>query len=223
MNDLEFAFAGCLVAVLGALRATWSPCGQSMLASLTPLGERSRGSSWPVTATAYAIGAIGGGALRGAALGLIGSLLPGGAGWRGAALLVVLALAVIVDATPLRRKLPLTRRQVNEDWLTRYRGWVYGIGFGSQLGLGFTTLAASAAVYATFACELVSGRPVIGAVIGIVFGGVKAFALLPARRAVDPGSLAALHRKLMRLEPTVDGAIIAVECVALLGVIGLVA
>jgi hypothetical protein len=223
MSDLEFALAGCLVAILGALRATWSPCGQSMLASLTPLGERSRGSSWPVTATAFAVGAVGGGALRGAALGLIGALVPGGAGWRSVALLVVLAAALLVDATPLRRTLPLTRRQVNEDWLTRYRGWVYGIGFGSQLGLGFTTLAASAAVYATFACELLSARPVTGAVIGVVFGAVKAIALLPARRAVDPASLGALHRKLTRLEPTVNGAIIAVELVALLGVIGLVA
>jgi hypothetical protein len=223
VSDLGFALAGCVVAVLGALRATWSPCGQSMLASLTPLGERSRGSSWSVTATAYAIGAVGGGAIRGAALGLIGALLPGGAGWRGVALLGVLAAAVLVDATPLRRRLPLTRRQVNEDWLTRYRGWVYGIGFGSQLGLGFTTFAASAAVYATFACELLSGKPATGALIGVVFGTVKAVALLPARRAVDPASLGALHRRLTRLEPGVNSAIIAVELLALLGVIGLVA
>ena len=223
MNDVEFAVAGCVVAILGALRATWSPCGQSMLASLTPLGERSRGSSWPVTAAAYAVGAIGGSALRGAGLGLIGALLPGGDGWRGNALLAVLAIALLVDATPLRRRLPLTRRQVNEDWLMRYRGWVYGIGFGSQLGLGFTTLAASAAVYATFACELLSGKPVTGALIGIVFGAVKALALLPARRAVDPATLGELHRRLTRLEPSVASAIVAVQLLALLGVIGLVA
>src|SRR6202453_1310107 len=96
MSDLWFALAGCVVAILGALRATWSPCGQSMLASLTPLGERSRGSTWSVTATAYGIGAVGGGAIRGGALGLIGALLPGGAGWRGVALVARLAAPLVV-------------------------------------------------------------------------------------------------------------------------------
>ena len=103
-----------------------------MLASITPLGERSRGFSWRLTATAFAIGAIGAGAAAGAAVAAIGSLLPPGSGWRATALLVALAVAVAFDATALRERLPTTRRQVNEDWMTLYRGWVYGVEFGAQ-------------------------------------------------------------------------------------------
>jgi hypothetical protein len=223
MTDLEFLLVGCVVAIIGALRAAWSPCGQSMLASLTPLGERSRGSSWRVTATAYAIGAIAGGAAGGAALGALGMLLPAGAGWRSVALALVLAVALVIDATPLRRRLPVTRRQVDEDWMTRYRGWVYGVGFGAQLGVGFTTLVACAAVYATFASELLAPTPGIGALLGVVFGAVKALSLLPARAGRDRFSLLALHRRLARLEPAAAGAVIAGELLALVVVIGVVA
>ena len=36
------------------------------------------------------------------------------------------------------------RRQVNEDWMARYRGWAYGAGFGLQLGLGVVTIVTTA-------------------------------------------------------------------------------
>jgi hypothetical protein len=36
-------FAALFVAVVAALRGTWSPCGLSMLSSLNPVSERSRG------------------------------------------------------------------------------------------------------------------------------------------------------------------------------------
>ena len=167
-----------------------------MLASITPLGERSRGFSWNVTATAFSIGAIGAGA--GAAA--LGSLLPGGTGWRVAALLVALAVALLYDATPLRGRLPTTRRQVNEDWMTRYRGWVYGVAFGAQLGVGVATIVTSAAIYATGAVAFLCGDPPIGAAIGAVFGIVRAMTLLPARGALDAEGLFEMHSGLGALE-----------------------
>ena len=33
------------------------------------------------------------------------------------------------------------------SWLGRYRSWVYGLGFGVQLGAGVTTVVVSSAVY----------------------------------------------------------------------------
>jgi hypothetical protein len=57
-----------------------------MLASITPLGERSRGFSWRRPATAFAVGT------GGAAVGAISSLLPAGTGWRATALLVALVV-----------------------------------------------------------------------------------------------------------------------------------
>jgi hypothetical protein len=171
-----------------------------MLASITPLGERSRGFSWNVTAAAFAIGAIAAGAMAGAGVAALGSLLPGGTAWRAIALLVALGVALLYDATPLRGHLPTTRRQVNEDWLTRYRGWVYGVAFGAQLGVGVATIVTSAAIYATGAVAFLCGDPAIGVAIGAVFGVVRAMSLLPAREARDGESLAELHRRLGALE-----------------------
>lgn len=223
MSGAPFVIVGCLLAVFGALRAAWSPCGLSMLSSLTPVGERSRGFSWRVTATAYAVGAIAAGTLTGVALGALGSLLPAGAGWRTGTLLGTLILALVIDASPLRRRFPLARGQVNEDWMARYRGWVYGFGYGARLGVGFTTLVACAAVYATFVSELLAGSPAAGAVIGAVFGTVKALSLLPARAGRDHASLAALHRGLARLDSPAARAVVAGELLACLVVIGRIA
>jgi MFS family permease len=215
MAELGFVLVGCLVAIHGALRAAWSPCGQSMLASLTPVAERARGSSWRVTVTAFALGAVAAGAAGGAMLGGIGSMLPGDR-WRMPMVIAALMAALVIDATPLRRRLPLTRRQVNEDWMHRYRGWVYGAGFGAQLGLGFITLVACAAIYATFAIELASGSVVTGAIIGAVFGATKAATLIPTRSARDHESLMELHQRMLRMEPTARRAVIVAELLALL-------
>jgi hypothetical protein len=214
---------GCLLAVVGALRAAWSPCGLSMLSSLTPVGERSRGFSWRVTASAYAIGAIAAATLTGAGLGALGSLLPGATGWRTTALLATVVVALAIDATPLRRRLPLARGQVNEDWMARYRGWVYGFGYGARLGIGFTTLVACAAVYATVVSEVLVGSALAGALIGFVFGAVKALSLLPARAGRDHASLAALHRTLARLDSPVARTVVAGELLACLVVVGALA
>ena len=46
--------------------------------------------------------------------------------------------------------------------MVTYRGWVYGVGFGAQLGLGFITLVACAAIYCAFAIEFLSGSVMRG-------------------------------------------------------------
>ncbi len=182
-----------------------------MLASITPLGERSRGFSWGVTATAFAIGALCAGTGAGAMLGALGMLLPAASGWRGLALLAVLVAALLFDAGPLRVWLPSTRRQVNEDWMGRYRGWVYGVAFGAQLGVGIATIVTCAAIYAAAATALLSGSVAAGGAIGASFGAVRALSLLPARTARDAESLQELHRRLARLELPVRRAVPFVE------------
>src|SRR5271169_2927279 len=140
-----------------------------MLTSITPLGERSRGFSWTLTAFAFGLAALLAGLLAGAVAGGAGSLLPGG-GWRTVVVLCALVVAVGFDATPLRRRLPSTRRQVNEDWLGRYRGWVYGAAFGAQLGVGVATIVTSAAIYAAAVGAFLSGGIAAGAIAGAAFG-----------------------------------------------------
>ncbi len=214
--------AGCIVAIHGAARAAWSPCGQSMLASITPLAERARQNSWRITATAFAIGAVAAGALAGTFWAALGTLLPHGV-WREYAVAAVLALSLLIDATPLRRRMPLTKRQVNEDWMARYRGSVYGFGYGFQLGMGFITLVACAAIYASFAIELLSGTIWVGAAIGAVFGATKAATLIPARTAIDGDSLLRLHRRLLALDSTSGLAVAGAEALALVMVVAVIA
>jgi len=190
-----------------------------MLASITPLGERSRGSSWPVTVTAFTVGAVGAGAMGGALLGELGGLIPGVQSWRGPFVLAVLVAALLMEAPRLNRHLPTSRRQVNEDWLQRYRGWVYGLGFGSELGIGVVTIVTTAAVYAAAALALASAHPATGLLIGAAFGAVRAGSLLPAHGVHDPASLSALHRRLRALEPRVRWGTVGLELVALAAVV----
>ena len=219
MTELGWIVVGAIVAILGAVRAAFSPCGQSMLASLTPYAEAARGSRWTITATSFSVGAVLAGAVGGLIWGGLGSLLPGGS-WRLITAAAVLALALVIDATPLRKRLPLTKRQVNEDWMVTYRGWVYGVGFGAQLGLGFITLVACAAIYSAFAIEFLSGSVAAGIAIGAIFGATKAASLLPAGRARDRHALVSLHRRLLTLEPLSIGAVVIAELAAVAIVVG---
>jgi hypothetical protein len=59
--------AAAVVTVAAAIRSTWSPCGLSMLASITPLSERGRGHRYRATAAWFVLGAILGGATLGGA------------------------------------------------------------------------------------------------------------------------------------------------------------
>src|SRR5579875_1828218 len=120
-------------AVVAALRGCWSPCGRSMLSTITPMAEAARGQRYFVTAGFFVVGATAGGA----ALGSLGAFLAFGVhAWglsdpaRSAMAVGLAAVAFLVEAglTPLR--LPVLRRQVNERWLDEYRGWCYGLGFG---------------------------------------------------------------------------------------------
>jgi hypothetical protein len=190
-----------------------------MLASITPLGERSRGFSWWLTASAFMIGAVAAGTLAGAAAGAAGSLPPGGT-WRSGAALGVLLVALGFDATPLGRRLPSTRRQVNEDWMARYRGWVYGGAFGTQLGVGLATVVTSAAIYAAALGALLCGTVGAGAVVGAAFGLTRALTLLPAATARDASGLVRLHGQLARLRSPAGWLVVVAEAVAIGLVIG---
>ena len=175
-----------------------------MLTSITPLGERSRGNRWAVTMTAYALGCVLGGATTGVVLGALGGLLPP----LPALLLAGVAclLAALADAWP--RRLPGGRRQVDEDWLGRYRGWVYGVGFGYQLGLGVVTVVTSAATFALLALALLTQSAAAGLLLGAVFGGARVVPALLLRRVEQPADVRTVARSLER------HAVLAHRCTA---------
>ncbi len=130
-----------------------------MLGSISPVGEASRRQRWWITATAYTIGSVLAGAGMGLLLGgagqLVATLWPLPEAVRIAILGAVVALGALFDAKVIRRPLPTWRRQVDERWLTTYRGWVYGVGFGLQLGTGVVTIVPSAVTYTALAAALV--------------------------------------------------------------------
>src|ERR1700694_2917642 len=101
-----------------------------MLASIHPLGERARGRRWGITVSSFVAGAGAAGALAGGLLGLAGATIRGHAGFPlglvGASVVVLAAIGIALDLGLAGTRLPTVRRQVNEDWLRRYRGGVYG-------------------------------------------------------------------------------------------------
>jgi hypothetical protein len=170
-----------------------------MLASITPLGERGRNSRWWLTVAAHLAGAAVAGAALGALLGLLGTPLPDGR----VPLAFAAGLAVVgalVDARVGGVRLPTVHRQVDDGWLDQYRGWVYGLGFGFQLGLGVTTVVTTPAVYLTLVLALLSGSWPAGLVIGLVFGAGRGLAPLTTRRIRHPEQLRQRHRRFAALE-----------------------
>lgn len=195
-----------------------------MLASITPLGERGRRMRWGRTTAAYVVGSGLGGAVVGALFGGLGGLLPARPGRLAAALAVAVVCLVAAGLDLTRRRLPTLHRQVDEDWLQRYRGWVYGVGFGFQLGLGVVTIVTTATVYAALALAALTQSGLGGLAVGATFGLVRALPVLAAGRVTTPDRLAALHARLASWSAYADSAAVAVPVVVgatVLGVVGL--
>jgi hypothetical protein len=214
---------GIVVALAAAIRSTWSPCGQSMLSQLTPVGEASRGYRYRTTAIWFVTGAVVGGAMLGgvmAALAVAVSALDVSS----AVLLVIAAglavLAAAVDGGVLGFQPPFFHRQVNEYWLGRYRAWVYGSGFGWQIGAGVTTYIMTAAVFLTIALGALSAGPLAALLIGITFGLARGLAVLLTARLRTTAELFTLHRRFDALAEPVRRAVIVVQLVVAVVAIG---
>ncbi len=176
-----------------------------MLASITPLGERGRHNRWALTVTGYVLGSIAGGALAGGAAGALGSWLPAGAErarWLAFALACLAGL--LLDLRVLDRRLPTLRRQVDENWLHHYRGWVYGSGFGFQLGTGVATVVSTSTVYLMLLLSLLSASAAFGGLLGMTYGAVRAAPVLLLARVNRPDHLRAAHRRLRAWRPGAD-------------------
>jgi hypothetical protein len=187
-----------------------------MLSSITPFGERSRRHRYSVTAAWFVFGATLGGACLGAAAAGLAALV---SLWRPAAhpawlagmVALVAAGAAAVDSGVFGEVIPIWRRQVNDAWLSHYRSWVYGAGFGWQLGVGVATYIMTAAVFAVPVLAVATGNPGIAVAICTLYGLVRGLAVLLTRGAESPAQLRALHRRFADLGPAVRLGVIAVE------------
>ncbi|MCW2777427.1 MAG: hypothetical protein JWN17_1152 [Frankiales bacterium] len=172
-----------------------------MLTSISPLGEQARGQRYGLTVAAHLLGGALGGATTGVVLGSVGAVL-GLPAWL---VVPVLAAAAAADLRGVR----LGRRQVDEDWLARYRGWVYGGGYGYQLGLGVVTVVTSAATPALLAVLVLSASPLAGLLLGALFGLVRGLPLLALRRATTPQALRTAAARVEQLARPASRATVA--------------
>jgi hypothetical protein len=198
-----------------------------MLASITPLGERARNRRWGVTVAAYVIGSSLAGAAAGGALGLVGQLLIGGPEEHRvlvvSAAVVACTVGAALDARVGGIGPPTIHRQVDEDWLNRYRGWVCGVGFGVQLGAGLSTVVTTASVYVTLVLAFLSAGWLPGCLVGVVFGLVRALPLVGMRRASSPEALRHVHRRMQAWGPVAHRATWGVQLAAAGVMLGVVA
>lgn len=212
-----------VVAVAAAVRSTWSPCGLSMLSTITPIGEQGRNNRYAGTAAWFIAGAVLGGATLGAgaallAVGVDALDLAGDARLGLAALLA--AVSVSSDLHLGGFRLPSHTRQVNEGWLSHYRRWVYGAGFGWQIGVGLATYVTTAAVYLTVALAALTASPATALAVLCGFGLVRGLAVLVGRTLTTPQRMLALHRRLEELLPAAQRGIVLVQAVVLAAATG---
>ena len=205
--------------VVAAARSTWSPCGLSMLSSITPLAEQGRGHRYRTTARWFVAGSVVGGA----SLGLLTALLALGLGAAGFSSTTLLALALVAcllaaasDVPGVGFRLPVHHRQVNERWLDQFRPWVYGAGFGWQIGAGVVTYIKTSAIYLMIALAVLTGDPRLALGVGALFGLVRGLAVFLGRHITNSTELADFHRRFMALDPRVRQVTVTWELVAAL-------
>ncbi len=210
---VELAVLAFVVVPAAAVYSTWSPCGLSMLSQLTPVAERARGNRFHVTAIWFLLGALAGGATLGAGIAALAALM------RVAGISTTFATAgaaaamlwcAALDAGLLPWTPPFLRRQVNEDWLTSYRSWVYGLGFGWQIGAGLTTYIMTSALFALIVVGALSASPFVGLASGVTFALVRGLAVFASASCTTYNELLALHRRMEHAGPLVQRAVVAV-------------
>ena len=214
---------GVLVATTAAIRGIWSPCGLSMLSSITPMTEAGRGNRFSRTAGWFVVGAVVGGLTLGAvaAVGAAGlSLVDLSTGTRWAIGAVAAIITASIDLGVFGIELPIFKRQVNDAWLRRYRSWVYGAGFGWQIGFGVATYIMTAGVFLTIALAVLGASPAAALALGATFGLVRGSAVYLGRSATTPAALGAVHARLDALGPTARIAALVAQLVAAVALAG---
>jgi MFS family permease len=150
-----------VVAFTAGVAGTWSPCGFSMIGTISDPRRRVALSS-----AAFGVGACVGGVATFGLLALVGAAL----GLR-APLAVALVGAAAATAEVRRARIaPQIRRQVPEHWRRLlplpFAAFLYGV----LLGMGFTTFVYTFALWALAALVLIVGAPLTGALCGLAFG-----------------------------------------------------
>ncbi len=185
-----------------------------MLSQITPFTERARHHRFGVTAGWFVVGSVVGGATLGVVAGVGAAVTSAAALSSDTALAILVGLAVVaaaVDGGVFGFRPPFFRRQVNEDWLPRYRGWLYGVGFGWQVGVGVATYIMTAAVFLTVAVGVLTASPAAAFGIGVLFGLVRGLTVFLTAKVDTPAQLVAFHRRFDAWGEPTRRSVIAIE------------
>lgn len=185
-----------------------------MLSSITPLGQRGHRASWKRTVVGFWVGALLAGTATFGLAGAVGELV-GLTGMPTLVSVAVLGLGAVLDG--LRIDPPGPDRQVDENWLGRYRDWVTGIGFGAQLGSGLVTIVTVYAIWALLLVAALVGLPA-ALLLGLTFAVGRSLPLLATSRVNEPAALAGLMSKLAGLQGLSTPVLLLGYAVALAGV-----
>jgi hypothetical protein len=206
--------AAVIVTVGAAVRSTWSPCGLSMLATITPLSERGRGHRYRTTAVWFVVGGILGGVTLGAAAAMLALVFHAMSLTPREVSTIALVSGLVTAASDIGLgglRLPVHHRQVNERWLDQFRPWVYGAGFGWQIGTGLATYIVTAAVYLMVLLSALIGNGWLAVGLGAHFGLVRGLSVCLGRRITSSDTLLSFHQWFSDLGPKVRRATIGVE------------
>lgn len=198
-----------------------------MLSSIHPFGERSRNNIFSRTASAHVVGSALGGTMLGLVFGLIGwlvlRLVDLSVQTRTILVLLTCLIALVIEATSQERWLPSRSRQVNENWIQNYRGWVYGGGFGAELGFGISTIIATPLVHLLVISMVLVGSPGAAVLLGTVFGVVRGATVLLARGVDSPDALRHFHQHLDDLRArSRSGAVASLVLASAIGLVGVI-
>jgi hypothetical protein len=169
-----------------------------MVETIVPVVHGEKRSSYRLAVALHVFGATVAAAVMGTLLGLAGMAL--GAPWNDAGLIV---LAVVAAAYALREAfglplpLPDRHRQVPDWWRTFFSPPAAAFLYGLGLGVGFLTFLTFGTLVAVATGALVSGDPLVGAIVCAPFGLARGLSVLVNRHAA---SAEAAARVVDRLE-----------------------
>jgi hypothetical protein len=172
------AVCAAITALVAGVTGAWSPCGFSMVDTIGgALGDVRRVATIAASVT-FALGTLIGGAVTFGGLAALGSLA--GHGFTGLREGLGAALALTAAIADWRgvKIAPQIRRQVPERWRWTLPLPLACALYGILLGLGFTTFVLAFAVWALAGISFAAGDPLLGVLIGVVFGAGRALPVL---------------------------------------------
>ena len=205
---------GVVLAVVTAVRSIWSPCGLSMLSTITPLGEAGRGHDFRSTSTWFVVGSVMGGVTLGLLMAGLARIADGLGATPDLVWGIITAAALTTAASDGRVggfHLPGHDRQVNERWLDQYRPWVYGAGFGWQIGVGLGTYIMTAGVYLLILVGGLTADPLLAVFLGALFGLSRGLAVFLASGFDSTEKVLAFHERFERMREPVRRATIVTQ------------